>query len=214
MSSSNERGAQLPEFDESSIAAVHLLQGVVYDDEPKTWDLILSHQTRLDSYFNRIGLRLVIDVPEGFAFLRQLEEGELDHVRGYEQLPKLFRKKRLSYDATLACVLLREELRRFEEEEVDDARCVVSTDELFEQWKAFMPAAHDDVKSRKALAAALKTLEELKFIREFAREPQEWEIRRILKARLPVAELERVAVELKAEAEARQIRGVPRGEDG
>jgi hypothetical protein len=197
------REFHLAEFDESSIAAVHLLQGVVYHDEDRVWELVLSHQTRLDSFFNRIGLRLVIDSEEGFAFLRQLDDAEMVHVRGYDQLPRLFRRKRLSYDATLACVLLREHLRRFEVEEVDDARCVIATDELFDQWKAFFPTTQDDVKSRKALNTALATLEELKFIREFTKEPEEWEIRRILKARLPVAELERLWNDLKAETDAR-----------
>jgi len=201
-----DRDLHLAEFDESSIAAVHLLQGVVYHDENRIWDLVLRHRTRLDAYFNRIGLRLVIDDEEGFAFLRQLEDSELERVRGYEQLPKLFRKKRLSYDATLACVLLRDELRRFEEDEVDDARCVIATDVLFEKWKAFFPEAQDEVKSRKVLCGALATLEELKFIREFTKDPQEWEIRRILKARLPVAELERLCAELKAESIARAQR--------
>jgi hypothetical protein len=197
------RDFHLPEFDESSIAAVHLLQGVVYHDEAKVWDLVLSHQTRLDSYFGRIGLRLVVDLPEGFAFLRQLEDGELDHVRGYDQLPKLFHKKRLSYDATLVCVLLREELRRFEEEEVDNSRCVIATGELFEQWKSFFPAAQDEVKSKRALDAALKTLEEMKFVREFTKDPQEWELRRILKARVPVAMLETLRNDLKSASEGR-----------
>lgn len=206
-----DREFHLADFDESSIAAVHLLQGVVHDDENRIWGLVLNHQTRLDSFFSRIGLRLVIDEAEGFAFLRQLEESELEHVRGYDQLPKLFRKKRLGYDATLACVLLREELRKFEEEQVDNARCVVATDELFEQWKAFFPETQDDVKSRKALTAALAALEELKFIREFTKDPQEWEIRRILKARLPVAELERLCRDLKAEAESRAQHSSPGG---
>ncbi|MBI5759290.1 MAG: DUF4194 domain-containing protein [Planctomycetales bacterium] len=197
-----DREFNLPEFDESSIAAVHLLQGVVYDDEGRIWELVLSHQTRLDSYFGRIGLRLVVNLPEGFAFLRQLEESELDHVRGYDQLPKLFHKKRLSYDATLVCVLLREELRRFEEE-VDNGRCVIATDELFEQWKSFFPAAQDEVKSKRQLDAALKSLEELKFIREFTKEPQEWELRRILKARVPVAALEKLGDDLKSAFEGR-----------
>jgi len=204
-----ERDNPLPEFDDSSIAAVHLLQGVVYHDEERIWDLVLNHRSRLDTYFGRIGLRLVIDEGEGFAFLRQLDDTELEHVRGYDQLPKLFRKKRLSYDATLACALLREELRRFEEEEVENARCVVSTGELLEKWKVFFPEVHDETKQRKALNVALTALEELKFIREFTKEPQEWEIRRILKARVPVAELERLLGELKAESDARAERTAP-----
>ncbi len=198
-----EHENQLPEFDESSIAAVHLLQGLVYQDEEHIWDLVVNHRHRLDAYFGHIGLRLVIDEGEGFAFLRQLDDSELENVRGYDQLPKLFRKKRLSYDATLACVLLREEIRRFEEEEVENARCVVPTGELLEKWKTFFPDVYDETKLRKALNVALTTLEELKFIREFTKEPQEWEIRRILKARLPVAELERLLEELKAESDSR-----------
>lgn len=198
-----EQETQLPDFDESSIAAVHLLQGVVYRDEERTWDLVLNHRSRLDAYFGRIGLRLVIDEGEGFAFLRQLDDGELENVRGYDQLPKLFRKKRLSYDATVLCALLREELRRFEEEEVENARCIVPTDQLFETWKAFFPDVHDEMKLKKALNAALSTLEELKFVREFSKAPEEWEIRRILKARLPTAELERLLSELTTESNAR-----------
>lgn len=198
-----DREFRLPEFDESSIAAVHLLQGVVYHDDCRIWELVLAHQTRLGSYFGRIGLRLVVDMPEGFAFLRQLEDDEIDHVHGYDKLPKLFHKKRLSYDATLVCVLLREELRRFEEEEVDNAKCVIATDELFEQWKSFFPAVQDELRLRRALEAALTTMEELKFIRVFAKDPQEWELRRILKARVPVAELEKLWNELKIESEGR-----------
>ena len=108
----------LPEFREWSIAAVRLLQGVVYLDEVPVWGLVCSNKTRLEEYFARIGIALVVDESEGFAFLRQLEDDELD--KGYETLPKLFRKSRLSYDATLLCVLLRDELRRFEEEQVED----------------------------------------------------------------------------------------------
>lgn len=189
---------QLPDFDESSIAAVHLLQGVVYYDETKVWNLVLSYQSRLDTYFGRIGLRLVVDPTEGYAFLRQLEETEMEQVPGYSQLPKLFHRKRLSYDATLLCVLLRDELRRFEDQELSNTRCVVSASELFEQWKMLMPSGLDDMKAKKQLDTALKALEELRYIREFVKDPQEWEIRRVLKARLPVSALEQLRSDLKS----------------
>lgn len=186
----------LPEFRDWSIAAVRLLQGVVYLDEAPVWGLVCSNKTRLEEYFVRIGIALVVDESEGFAFLRQLEEEELD--KGYETLPKLFRKSRLSYDATLLCVLLRDELRRFEEEQVEDQRCVIKLSDLLEQWKAFFPAAQDDVKLQRTLKAALADLEELKFVKLFTKEPEEWEIRRILKARMPVAKLESLLQQLRA----------------
>ncbi len=198
--------ATLPEFREWSTAAVRLLQGVVYMDDGPVWGIICSNRSRLDEYFARIGLSLVVDEAEGFAFLRQFEEEEL--ADGYDAIPKLFRKSRLSYDATLLCVLLRDELRRFEEEDFDNQRCVVKTSDLFELWKAFFSISSDEVKLMKGLRSAISDLEELKFVRRFSDEPEEWEIRRILKARMPVAKLEMLLAQLQAAFQRRTEKSV------
>ncbi len=198
---STDTGASLPELEDWSIAAVRLMQGVVYADDGPVWDIVLSHQSRLEDYFARLGLLMVLDEPEGFAYLRQLDEDELP--AGYERLPKLFHKSRLSYDATLLCVVLRDELRRFEEEDVHNERCIVAGAELFEQWKTFFPPDQDEVRLRKGLESALKTLDGLKFVRQVAKEPAEWEVRRVLKARLSAADLESLREQLSAAANRR-----------
>lgn len=179
-----------PEYREWSEVAVRLFQGVVYVEDGKLWDVLLRNVTPLEEYVGRIGLQLVIDEGEGFAFLRQQQAEDLPD--GCDSLPKLFRRTRLSYDATLLTILLREELRRFEEEEVHDQRCVISGDDLFAQWKVFFPSDQDEVKLRKALTTAIRTLEGLKFVRRFGKDTDDWEIRRILKARLIAADLEAV----------------------
>jgi hypothetical protein len=199
--------ASLPEFREWSIGAVRLLQGVVYHDDGPVWGLVCSNRSRLEEYFARVGLAVVVDETEGFAFLRQLEDDEVGD--GYGDLPKLFRKSRLSYDATLLCVLLRDELRRFEQEEIENQRCVVKTADLFELWRAFFSTSQDDVALRKKLLAALSDLEELKFVRKFAEEPEEWEIRRILKARVSGERLESLLGQLR---EAHERRTEQRGD--
>jgi hypothetical protein len=185
-----------PEFRESSIAAVRLLQGVVYSDETKVWDLMLRWQSSLERDFARLGLQLVVDEAEGFGYLRQMDEDECP--AGYEALPKLIRKSRLSYDATVLCVLLREELRRFEEEELHNERCVVEAVMLFDEWKTFFLAQQDEVKLRKEFVTALNKLKDLDFVRKFSDEPEAWEIRRIVKARLPLAALEGLKEQLLA----------------
>lgn len=182
--------SSLPEYREWSDVAVRLFQGVVYMEDGKPWDILLRNVTPLEDYFGRVGLQLVIDETDGFAFLRQFPAEELSE--GYENLPRLFRRSRLSYDATLLTILLREELRRFEEEEVNNQRCVISVDALFEQWRAFFPRDQDEVKLRKALTTAIRTLEGLRFVRRFGQDANAWEIRRILKARLIAADLEAV----------------------
>src|SRR5437667_8868803 len=116
----------LPEFRPWYVAAVRLLQsGAVYADDSRVWDILLGARTPVSEYFARVGLLLVVDEPEGLAYLRQLTEDELPEA--YDRLPKLFRRARLGYDETLLCVLLREELRRFEEEDLDNDRCGIDT---------------------------------------------------------------------------------------
>ena len=88
---------------EWSRAAVRLLQGVVYGDEQRTWDQLLASRTPLENYFSRLGLLLVVDESEGFAYLRQMNDE--DYPEGVEPLPKLFRRAPLGYGTTLLCVL-------------------------------------------------------------------------------------------------------------
>jgi hypothetical protein len=178
----------LPEFRELGIAAVRLLQGVLYEEDESAWNVLLANESELADYFVRIGLVLVIDRGEGLAYLRQLSDDE--RTGGYERLPRLFRRTPLGYEATLLCVLLRDEYRRFEDEDLDNDRCVVEVDVLFDSWKSFFPADSDELQLRRRLASTLRRLEELKFVKLFQTEPEAWEIRKLLKARLPIEELE------------------------
>lgn len=187
---------QLPDFHESSIAAVRLLQGAVYLDEPKAWDLLLSHRSRLENYFGRVGLALVIDEPEGFAYLRQLEEEELPD--GYDRLPKLIRKNRLGYDVTLFSVLLRDELRRHEEQNADADRCILDTSGLFARLCELLPDNEDEVRKRKKFEHLLVRAQELGFLRKLATTPPAYEIRRLIKARITAERLESLKNELLA----------------
>lgn len=198
---SNRSGIGLPPYKDWSLPAVRLLQGPVYHDDT-AWELTLRYQTPLTDYFTRIGLLLIVDEPEGLAYLRQLADDEASNE--YQDLPHLFRRTRLGYEATLLCVLLREELRRFEEEDVDNRRCVVEQSELFQTWKDFFPAAADEVRLRKTLDGALRKLESLRFVSHFGDTGDRWEVRRILKARLPVQELERLREQLQQQLESSQ----------
>jgi hypothetical protein len=179
---------EVPEFREMGIPAVRLMQGVLYADDESAWEILLSYESDLIDYFARIGLAVVIDRAEGLAYLRQF--GDEERLGGYERLPRLFRRTPLGYDATLLCVLLREEYRRFEDEDLENERCVVDVETLLDGWKSFFPAESDEVQLRKRLQAMLKKLEELKFVVKFESDNDEWEVRKILKARLPLEELE------------------------
>ena len=178
----------LPDFVEMGIPAVRLLQGVLYENDESSWDILLANESDLTVYFARIGLTLVIDRGEGLAYLQQFSEDE--RTSGYERLPRLFRRTPLGYDATLLCVLLRDEYRRFEDEDLDNERCVVEIDTLLDAWKSFFPAESDEVQRRRKLVSTLNKLESLKFVQKLQAETETWEVRKLLKARLPLEELE------------------------
>jgi hypothetical protein len=191
---SSPSSSSIPEFREWSIAAVRLFQGVIYSDEQRTWEILLRSRTALEQHFARLGLLLVVDEPEGYAFLRQWTEDEWPE--GWDSLPKLMRKTPLGYGPTLLSVLLRDELRRFEEEDIHNERCVIEANVLFDQWKVFFPSQSDEVRQHREFMTSMRKLEELGFIKKFSDSPETWEIRRILKSRLPVTELERLKEQL------------------
>ncbi len=187
----------LPEFRERGIVAVKLLKGVVYEGEEEAWSILLGNESDLTDYFYQIGLSLIIDRSEGLAYLRQFDDDE--RTGGYERLPRIFHRTRLNYEATLLCVLLRDEYRKFEEEDLDNERCVVELDSLFDVWKTYFPAGSDEVSLRKRMGATLNQMDKLKFVRKLKTETESWEVRKLLKARVPLGQLEELLQRLAAE---------------
>ncbi len=174
-----------------SPVAVRLLQGVLYlDDGAELWETLLSNQTPLSDYFGKLSLSLIVDETDGMAYLRQWDEDELP--ADYPAIPKLFRRTPLSYEATLLCVLLRDQLRQFEEHDVQNERCIVTQSDLLSVLQSFFPDDGNEGKGIRARAANLRKLEELKFVKQFEKEPPSWEVRRIMKARLPLSQLETI----------------------
>ena len=177
-----------------SLAAIRLLQGVVYSSDAKAWDQVLTYRSTLEDYFGRIGLILVVAEDDGLAYLRQRSDEERD--TDGDSLPRLFRRTPLSYDVTLLCVILRDELRRFEDEDLDNTRCTVTLDSLLPIWKSMQPAKYDDVKCRDTLVSAMRKLEQMQIVQKFGVEG-EYEIRMILKARLPLEKLGELREQMK-----------------
>lgn len=194
--------ANLPPPCEWSGVAVRLLQGVLYhDDSEQNWEILLRNTTLLSDYFAKLGLMLVVDEADAMAYLRQFDEEEWPN--DYPEIPRLFRRQPLSYETTLLCVLLRDELRRFEEQEVFSDRCIIAQSDLLPVWQAFFRAEQDAVKLNRQLGSALRKLEDMKFVKQFEKEPPTWEVRRILKARVPLEDLEKLRQALLSEVARR-----------
>ena len=127
-----------------------------------------------------------MDEGEGFAFIRQLE------VEGEERVPTLVQKRALSYHATLLLVCLREEFIRFDGAADDSARLVKSRLELHTLVAAFVPESTNQVRETNKVDTAINRLVELGFLRSLTGAPDNFEVMRIVKARISPNELESV----------------------
>lgn len=212
-----------------SPAAVRLLQGIIYhDDAGDTWDRVLENKTPLSDYFARIGVRLVVDEENGMAYLRQIEPESLPS--DYPAIPTLFRRSRMGFEQSILCVILRDELRQFDESITHDERLVIEQADLLKMWIEIRaggattgtpskdktlskgktpindrPLRNDEVRLNRELTAHLKGLQELKIVKPFSDSPPSWEIRPILKARLSLADWERLTQDLRNEIERRKL---------
>ncbi len=155
---------------------IHLLKGVVYNDEnPVLWQNLLNLQARIRDYVKEIGLELVIQEDEGFAWLKSgsLTEGETP-------LPRLVAKRQLSYPVSLLLALLRRRLA--EHDALSSERLIMGRDEISEMMRTFLPLSTNEARIADQIDAHLNKIIDLGFVRRLRGESNKIEVRRILKA--------------------------------
>src|SRR5690242_13358752 len=94
-----------------SVAVTQLMKGVVYrDTHDRAWRSLLELQPQARDFVEVIGLQVVIDESEGYAFLRQraVDPDEPD------PLPRLVPRRALSFPVSLLLALLRKKLAEFD----------------------------------------------------------------------------------------------------
>ena len=184
------------EFAPGAFVKAHLIREPLYLEDGELWETLLRDPAEFARYFREIGLELVVDAPEGFAFLRQIEP------RGEERVPRLIQRRKLTYDATLLLVCLRDELNRFDTQTADQTQLYRTRRELHELLGGFLRESNNEVRDVKAMDSAIEQLRSLGFLKAVgAHSPETFEVRRIIKARFGAGELEAVKERLTRHAE-------------
>lgn len=162
-------------------AVIRLLQGPLSSDDSGPWNVLLTHETPVREYLAKIGLELVLNEPDGYAFLRQPEwEGEEGQKIA---LPRLTRRDRLSYHVTLLCTLLRERLDQFEASTPETDRLIVTADDLRDMLRPFLRERGDERALLKKIDETANRVADLGFLRRIGTDSR-FEVRPILKARI------------------------------
>ena len=156
---------------------VLLLQGVLYrDSDASLWQSLFELQARVRDYCATIGLELLFDEAEGYAYLRQRAA-----VDGEAELPRLIQRRQLSYPVSLILVLLRKRLTEFDATG-GDTRLVISRDQVADQVRLFLPDTANEARLLDRIDAHLNKVIELGFLRRLRGQDDQFEVRRILKA--------------------------------
>jgi hypothetical protein len=174
-----------------SSLVIPLLKGVIYRDEATArknsglWNGLLDLQARVRDYVAVLGLELVLDEAEGYAFLRARHHDD-DDAR--TRLPRLVARRPLSFPVSLLLALLRKKLAEFDAgggQDVEGVRLVLSRDDIVELIRVFLPAASNEAQLMDRVDTHINKVVELGFLRRMkpvAGQPTAFEVRRILKA--------------------------------
>lgn len=159
---------------------IHLLKGVLYqENQPEAWRDLLTFQAAVRDYFAIIGLKVVIDETEGYAFLRQ-EAGDAEND-DTPPLPRLIQRRPLSYPLSLLCVLLR---KRLVEQDAagGETRLILGREQIIDMLHVFLPQKKNEAQTIEQINSLIKKVVDLGFLRRLKGDEDRFEVRRIIKA--------------------------------
>ena len=132
-----------PEEHAVAAAIILLMREVVYRDSPaheSAWETVQRQRAAVSDHFAAIGIDVVVDDTEGYAYLstREPEEGE-------EPLPRLIRRRALTFNVSMLLVLLRKRMVEFEGSG-EDGKLVLTRDQLVELLRVFQKTSNNEAR--------------------------------------------------------------------
>ena len=153
------------------------MKGVVFkENDPALWHILEEGQMAVRDYVRVMGLELMLDTAEGYAWLatREPEEGE-------DPLPRLVGRRQLSYPVSLIIALLRKKMAE-QDAAGEDPRLILSVEEITDMVRVFLPASGNEARMMDRINTHLNKIADLGFIRRLKDEKDKIEVIRILKA--------------------------------
>lgn len=176
-----------PSDNDLSSLVIPLLKGVLYqENDAKLWSSLINLQARVRDYVMVLGLELVLDEAEGYAFLRSRQDAEDDAI---SKLPRLVVRRPLTFPVSLLLALLRKKLAEFDASS-GETRLVLSRDDIIDIMQLFLPDSSNEARLMDQMDTHLKKIVELGFLKPLKsssassanKRTAVFEVRRIIKA--------------------------------
>ena len=180
---------------------IKLLKGPVEYLEKGAWEQLLQYQVELTRFLQQLGLVLVLEKDDGYAYLEQQRLDEEENVVGW------VRRIQLGYEESILLVLLRDMMAEFEVGEAGARELIKKRREIKEYAELFFKENPSRVKFIRDLDRLIDKVEELDFIEKVENaEPadeQKFRIKKIIKARVDHEILENFKQQLTEHATGR-----------
>ena len=180
---------------------ITLLKGPVEYLEKGAWEQLLQYQVELTRFLQQLGLVLVLEKDDGYAYLEQQRLDEEDNVVGW------VRRIQLGYEESILLVLLRDMMAEFEVGEAGARELIKKRREIKEYAELFFKENPSRVKFIRDLDRLIDKVEELDFIEKVENaEPadeQKFRIKKIIKSRVDHEILENFKQQLTEHATGR-----------
>ena len=156
---------------------VTLMKGILErESSPALWQGLLSHQARVRDHIAVIGLDLVLDEAEGFAYLRQKPQ-----IDGEPDMPRLVARRQLGFSPSLMLALLRRKLAEHDAMG-GDTRLIVTSADILDTVRLFLPDTANEAKLRDRVERDIGRVVEIGFLRQLKGQQDTYEVRRILRS--------------------------------
>jgi hypothetical protein len=161
------------------LAVTQLMKGVVYRDTHETaWQHLVALVPQISDYVATIGLVVVVDESEGYAFLRSRPE---DPDAAETPIPRLIPRHQLSFHTSLLLALLRKKLAEFDAAD-GGTRLIHDRAQIVDTMRTFMPANANEAKTTDQIDRTIGKVVELGFLRRLPKQDNQFEVRRVIKA--------------------------------
>ncbi|AUZ33878.1 hypothetical protein C3B78_04990 [Arthrobacter sp. PGP41] len=161
--------------EELPAVVTRLFKGVLYaENEEKLWQSLLGLTSHVRDYVSVLGLDLVLDESEGYAFLRSKDDPDA-------ALPRLIARRSLTFNVSLLLALLRRRMMEFDINS-SEVRLIMSEQEIADMVSVFLPESSNEARVLDRLGADIKKVVELGFLRKLKGQTDTYEVARILKA--------------------------------
>jgi hypothetical protein len=167
---------------------IKLLKGPVEYVEKGAWEKLMQYKAELTVFLQQLGLTLVLDEQDGYAYVKHTQTEEDDTSVSWVQ------RRSLTYEESVMLVLLREMMAEFEIGEATTRELIKKRREIKEYAEMFFKENASRVKFLKEIDRLIDKAEENGFLDKTENhdiaDEQKFRIKKIIKAKVGTDELE------------------------